>query len=174
MSSSLGVSRPMTGSTLEVGLSSCGNPGGLPVRRHGPGIVRILLLHGPRPLEERPASPPPLLLVPLRDMVGVFDEPRRLHNVQRLHGRRQVDGDQRLGMQRNRCGEPFQVGGVESGRGRRRGRGIVLRVRHARSEQTEDAQDCVHALCEFVCYRVLFAGEVAGRPLGKPARFRSA
>ncbi len=41
----------------------------------------------------------PRLSVHLRDVVGVLHEPRRLHNLQRIHGGRQDDGDQRIGMQ---------------------------------------------------------------------------
>ena len=76
----------------------------------------------------------PRLLVQLRNIIGVLDEPCRLHNLQGIHRRRQDDGDQRVGMQGNGRGELFQLRGAELGRcgrgrhGRDR-RGVCLCIR---------------------------------------------
>jgi hypothetical protein len=62
----------------------------------------------------------PGLLVQFGDIVGVLDESRRLHHFDGIHRGRKNDGDERVRVKRNRCGELLQISGTALGGGGRR------------------------------------------------------
>jgi hypothetical protein len=69
----------------------------------------------------------PGLVFQFGNVVGVLHKARRLHDLQRIGGRGQNDGDERIGMQRDGLSQLFQFGLAKLRRARGRRRGVWLR-----------------------------------------------